>query len=79
MAQLKFEAAMKRLEEIVAKMEGGELSLDDSLKLFEEGIKLSRQLNKRLEEAERTVEALVRDEGGSLTAVPFAEDDEPQP
>lgn len=76
MAQLKFEAAMKRLEEIVAKMEGGELSLDDSLKLFEEGIKLSRQLNKRLEEAERTVEALVRDEGGSLTTIPFAEDDE---
>lgn len=73
MAQQKFETAMKRLEEIVARMEGGELSLDESLKLFEEGIKLSRALNKRLEEAERTVEALVRDSSGPLRTVPFDE------
>jgi exodeoxyribonuclease VII small subunit len=73
LAQQKFETAMKRLEEIVAKMEAGELSLDESLKLFEEGIKLSRALNKRLEEAERTVEQLVRDPSGSLKTVPFDE------
>lgn len=76
MAEQKFEAGMKRLEEIVAKMESGDLPLDDSLKLFEEGIKLSRTLNKTLETAERKVEALVRGADGSLGTVPFDEGDE---
>jgi len=71
MAEPKFESAMKRLEEIVSKMESGELSLDDSMKLFEEGIKLSRTLNKKLEEAEKRVEILLKDEAGGLKAVPF--------
>jgi exodeoxyribonuclease VII small subunit len=74
LAQPKFEAAMKRLEDIVEKMEEGELTLDESLKLFEEGIKLSRDLNNRLEQAERRVEELVRDEAGGLKTVPFAEE-----
>ena len=74
MAQPKFEASMKRLEEIVDKMEQGELSLDESLKLFEEGIKLSRSLNKRLDEAERRVEELLRDEAGELRTVDFDEE-----
>jgi len=73
MAEAKFETAMKRLEEIVSKMEGGELTLDESLKLFEEGIKLSRILNKKLAEAERKVEVLVKDEAGKLKAEPFDE------
>ena len=73
MAEPKFETAMKRLEEIVARMETGDLPLDESLKLFEEGIKLSRMLNKRLEEAERKVEALVKDDSGTLKAEPFDE------
>jgi exodeoxyribonuclease VII small subunit len=72
----KFETAMKRLEEIVAKMEGGEPGLEESLKLFEEGIKLSRVLNKRLEEAERKVEMLVRDESGELKTEPFDDGDQ---
>jgi exodeoxyribonuclease VII small subunit len=72
----KFETAMKRLEEIVAKMEGGEPGLEESLKLFEEGIKLSRVLNKRLEEAERKVEMLVRDESGNLKTEPFEDGDQ---
>ncbi len=76
MAAEKFETAMKRLEEIVAKMEGGEPGLEESLKLFEEGIKLSRVLNKRLEDAERKVEMLVRDESGELKTEPFEDGDQ---
>ena len=72
----KFETAMKRLEEVVAKMEGGEPGLEESLVLFEEGIKLSRVLNKRLEDAERKVELLVRDESGNLKTEPFEDGDQ---
>ena len=55
-----FENALKRLEEIVQKLEGGELSLDESLKLFEEGIELSRLCTKKLTEAEARVEKLIK-------------------
>jgi exodeoxyribonuclease VII small subunit len=55
-----FENALKRLEEIVQRLEGGELSLDESLKLFEEGIELSRVCTKKLSEAESKVEKLVK-------------------
>ena len=53
MAKDKFEENLNRLEEIVKKMENGDLSLEDSLKAFEEGIKLSRLCAKKLDEAER--------------------------
>jgi exodeoxyribonuclease VII small subunit len=55
-----FEEALKRLEEIVQKLEGGELSLEESLKLFEEGIEISRTCTKKLSEAEKKVEKLVK-------------------
>ncbi len=55
-----FENALKRLEEIVQRLEGGELSLDESLKLFEEGIELSRLCSKKLSEAESKVEKLIK-------------------
>ena len=51
---------MKRLEEIVKKLEKGELSLDSALELFEEGIKLSRFCHTKLEQAERKVEILLK-------------------
>lgn len=70
-AEEKFETAMKRLEEIVSKMEAGDLPLEESLRLFEEGIKLSRSLNKTLEEAERKVEILLSDE--TCKTEPFEE------
>lgn len=54
-----FEKKLTRLEEIVQKMEKGELSLDDSLKLFEEGVKLSRECHSQLSEAELKVKKLV--------------------
>jgi len=75
MAEKKFEAALERLEEIVKELESGELPLEQSLKLFEEGIKLSRICNKRLEEAERKVEILLKDKNGSIKAEPFEEEE----
>ncbi|HEY7138881.1 MAG TPA: exodeoxyribonuclease VII small subunit [Methylomirabilota bacterium] len=63
----KFEAAMARLEEIVHALEAGNLSLDDSLRVFEEGTGLLRLCTRRLEEAERRIEILLQDEGGPRT------------
>jgi exodeoxyribonuclease VII small subunit len=54
-----FEKKLNRLEEIVQKMEKGDLALDESLKLFEEGVKLSRECNQRLTEAESKVKILM--------------------
>ena len=71
MPEEKFEKSLKRLEDIVSKMEKGELPLDESVRLFEEGIKLSRTLSKQLEDAERRVEILVKDDSCGTKAVPF--------
>ena len=76
MAEKKFETSLSRLEEIVTELEGGELPLEQCLKLFEEGIKLSRICNARLEEAERKVEVLLKDKTGKMTAKPFEEEEE---
>jgi exodeoxyribonuclease VII small subunit len=54
-----FEKKLSRLEDIVEKMETGELTLEDSLKLFEEGVKLSRECNVQLNEAEQKVKLLL--------------------
>ncbi len=71
-----FETALKRLEEIVKKLENGELSLDSALQLFEEGIKLSRFCHTKLEEAERRVEILVKNNSGQLRPVAFESENE---
>jgi len=68
---LDFETALKRLEEIVKKLEGGELTLDSSLELFEEGIQLSRLCHLKLGQAERRVEILLKNSEGEQQAVPF--------
>jgi len=70
----KFEDNLNRLEGIVKKMESGELSLEDSLKTFEEGIKLYRLCAQKLDEAERRVEILLQ-QGETLTTAPFTEED----
>ncbi len=75
MAEIKFERALARLEEIVQKLEQGDLPLEQSLKLFEEGIRLSRICNSRLEEAERKVEVLLKDKAGNMIAKPFEEEE----
>lgn len=76
MAEKKFEAALARLEEIVKELEQGDLPLEQSLKLFEEGIKLSRICNRRLEDAERRVEILLKDDAGKIVAQSFNEEEE---
>lgn len=55
-----FEKKLNRLEEIVTKMEGGSLSLEESLKIFEEGVKHSRELQKSLSDAEEKVKVLLK-------------------
>jgi exodeoxyribonuclease VII small subunit len=67
MTEKKFENAMKELEDIVKRLESGELSLEESLKVFEEGIALSRYCFKKLEEAEKRVSMLIEDERGMRT------------
>jgi exodeoxyribonuclease VII small subunit len=71
-----FESALKSLEEIVAQLEGGDLTLDRALELFEEGIKISSFCNSKLEEAERKVETLIKTADGTIEEVPFSEDAE---
>lgn len=71
MAEIKFEDALKRLEEIVDALEKGDIPLEKSLKIFEEGVRLSRLCNKMLDKAEKKVEILMRDEKGELEAKPF--------
>lgn len=71
MATEKFETALKKLEDIVRRLEGGSLSLDDSLKAFEEGVKHAAFCTKKLDEAERKVEVLLKRKDGSFTREPF--------
>ena len=71
MATVKFEEALARLEAIVAELERGELPLDDSMRIFEEGIKLSKVCLKMLDDAERRVEILVKDKDGRKRTRPF--------
>lgn len=67
-----FEKKLSRLEEIVNKMEKGELALDESLKLFEEGVKLSRECHQKLNDAESKVKLLVSmDQNGQASSVNF--------
>ena len=59
-----FEQALQQLEQIVQKLEKGELPLEDSLKLYEDGIRLSRLCHTKLEEAEGRIEVLLKDARG---------------
>jgi exodeoxyribonuclease VII small subunit len=68
---LKFESALEKLEKIVAEMESGDLSLDDILKKYEEGSGLVRYCSKKLTEAEKRIEILMKNKEGELEARPF--------
>ncbi len=70
-----FEAALSRLEQITEELESGDLSLDASLKKFDEGIKLADYCNTRLAEARTKVEILL-EKDGQLEAQPFNEQDD---
>ncbi len=71
MAAEKFEISLKKLEEVVRTLEAGSLSLDDSIKAFEEGVKHAAFCAKKLDEAERKVEVLIKQRDGSFRKDPF--------
>jgi exodeoxyribonuclease VII small subunit len=66
-----FESSLEELERIVRELEQGELTLEKSLELFEQGVKLSRECQERLNQAERRIEILMRDNQGRATVRPF--------
>jgi len=68
-----FEASLEALERIVQQLEGGDLPLEKSLELFEQGIRLSRECQERLSQAERRIEILLRDNQGRPVTAPFNE------
>lgn len=71
MVKKNFEDAMKRLEEIVKNLEEGDLSLDSSLKFFEEGMDLMKFCSEKLEEAEHKVTQLIKENDGKYAHRPF--------
>jgi exodeoxyribonuclease VII small subunit len=74
MTTRKFEDALKKLENIVHKIEEGNLSLEETLKAFEEGVTLARFCQSKLDEAQKKVEILMKDEKGKLKSRPFQEE-----
>lgn len=66
-----FETSLEELERIVRELEQGELTLEKSLELFEQGVKLSRECQERLNQAERRIEILMRDNQGRAVVRPF--------
>ncbi len=71
MSEPSFEEALTQLEALVARLEGGDLPLEEALRLFEEGIRLTRLCTARLEDAERRVHLLTRGPDGGEQEVPF--------
>ncbi len=68
---LTFEKSLEKLESIVKKLESGELSLEDSIKAFEEGVRLAQNCGKKLDEAEKKVEILLTSKDGQDVRQPF--------
>lgn len=75
MAEMKFEEALKKLEQIVQDLESGKLPLDDSLKKYEEGVKLSRFCHKTLQAAQKKIQVLTK-KGEGFELKPFAGSEE---
>jgi exodeoxyribonuclease VII small subunit len=71
-----FEQSLGRLEEVVRKLESPNLPLDQAMKLFEEGMQLSRDCQKQLEQAEARVEILLKKAGGEMVAEAFEPESE---
>ena len=72
MAKQTFENAMKRLEAIVQELESGDLTLDEALKKFQEGVKLSKFCSNKLDETEKKVSILLKDEEGNIREESFS-------
>jgi exodeoxyribonuclease VII small subunit len=73
MAEIKFEEGLKRLEKIVDELEAGNIPLEEALEKYEEGIKLSKLCAKKLEEAKKRVEILLKSGDGTIELKPFDE------
>ena len=69
--EVEFEAALKKLESIVENLETGDLSLEGALKQYEEGVRMADICSKRLSEAEKKVEVLMKTSSGKLKTTPF--------
>ena len=76
MGEIKFEKAIQRLEKIVDDLEKGEMDIDKSLEILEEGIKMSRVCSKKLNEAEAKIEKLTKDQKGELVTELFPVEEE---
>jgi exodeoxyribonuclease VII small subunit len=76
MSEKSFEKSLVELEKIVEKMEEGGLSLNESLSLFEKGVKLARFLREELDKAEKKISILLEDENGDIKEEPFSLSDE---
>lgn len=72
---MKFDEALNRLEEIVRELERGNISLEEALSLYEEGIRLVKFCSKKLSEIERRIEVLTKDESGQLKTAPISEEE----
>lgn len=70
-----FESSLAELEKIVQKLEDGDLPLEESLKLFEDGARISRECQERLNKAERRIEILLKDENGNPVLEELKADD----
>jgi exodeoxyribonuclease VII small subunit len=71
MAKKSFESAIEQLDTIVRELETGDIPLEQAIKIFEEGIKLSQLCTKRLDETEEKMSLLIKAADGQLTNIPF--------
>lgn len=71
MAKKTFEDSIAELEKIVSELESGTLSLEESLKKFEAGVKLSKSCSEKLDETEKKINLLIMDNAGNVSEIPF--------
>lgn len=79
MAKLSFEKALEQLEQIVQEMEASELTLENALKKFEEGVKLSQFCSQKLDETEKKITLLMQQSDGNVKETPFQPNDDTPP
>ena len=78
MADLTFEKAMKQLEQIVHELESGDQPLEKAIKKFEEGVQLSKFCSEKLDETEKRINVLLKNQNGNILEKPFTSGDEPE-
>ena len=79
MAEVKFEEALEKLETIVSNLESGDLPLEESLAKYEEGVRLVRLCQKKLGEAKKKIEILIKTKDGKVKLEPFEESEKKRP